>query len=373
MGIASGVAGLVGGLSGLFGGHNMPTPPQSFQMPNMGGAASSAYSGIGGLSNWTDLATQGMGPLQSVFQGQFNNPYAGGFQGGANFAGGLGQSQALNQYGLGGMLGGLGFGAGGQIAGLGQQTAGLASPLIGGAQNVLNTSMDPQSQLYNFLQNQNQQQTQALEQGAGLGGTPYGVGVEATANQQFNMNWQNQQLNRQLAGLQGAGGALGQAGSLYGAGGGLIGAGAQLTGQLAGQGNALQAGAPGQYLGASGMPYGAYNQILGGQNQAIGNLFGNIQGGLGIAQSPIQDYLSYLQTGNQANATANQLYGLQLGAQNQQFAQNQALGSALGGGLYNVGRGFTGGLSSPFLGQFFGGGSGGYQSGLSSILGSGGP
>lgn len=372
MGIATGVAGLVGGLSGLFGGSNMPTPPPSFIMPNMGGAADSVYSGIGGLSNWTNLATQAMNPLQQVFGGQFNNPYAGGFQGGANFAGGLGQTQALNQYGLGGALTGLGFGAGGQIAGLGQQTAGLASPLIGGAANVLNTSMDPQSQLYAFLQNQNLQQTQAIEQGAGLGTTPYGAGVEAVANQQFNMNWQNQQLNRQLAGLQGAGGALGQAGSLYGAGGGLIGAGSQLTGQLAGQGNALQAGAPGQYYNASASPFNAYNQILGGQNQAIGNLFGNIQGGLGIAQSPIQDYLSYLQTGNQANATANQLYGLQLGAQNQQFQQNQALGAALGGGLYNIGRGMSGGLSSPFLGNIFGGGSGGYQSGLSSILSSGG-
>lgn len=369
MGIASGVAGLVGGLSGLFGGSNMPTPPPSFQLPNQGAAANNAFAGIQGLQPFSNQGFNIQGTGQNIFNTLQANPYAGGFQQGANVAGGLGQSQAMGQYGIGGALTGLGFGYGNQIAGLGQQTAGLASPLVGGAQNVLNTSMDPQSQLYAYLQNQNLQQTQAIEQGAGLGTTPYGAGVEALSNQQFNMNWQNQQLGRQLAGLQGAQGALGQAGSLYGAGGGLIGAGGQLTGQLAGQGAGLQAAAPGQYYGASGLPYNTFQGMGSNQFGNLGQLAGLSQQGANLSNLPIQDYLSYLQTGNQSNATANQLYGLQLGAQQQGFAQNQALGAALGGGLYNVGRGMTGGLSSPFLGSIFGGGGnfGGYQSALGSM------
>jgi hypothetical protein len=313
MGIMAGIGGAVGGLAGLFGGGSMPQAPPSFQMPNMGSAAQNAFTGIGNLTPFAQGAQGAIDPGQQTFQNLYNNPFAGQFQQGSQTAMGLGQQGALGAYGAGGGL----LGAGAQL---------------------LRTGFDPQSQLYNYLQNQNLQQTQAIETGAGLATTPYGAGVEALSNQQFNMNWQNQQLQRQLAALQGAGGAYGQ-------------------------GAGLQGGAAAQYQQASGLPYGTYAGIGAGQNQAISSMLGNLSGGINIANLPNQDYLSYVQTGNQAQANQNQLYGDQLKAQNQQFGQQMALGSMLGGSLYNLGRSPLGqyGLSgsSPF----------GYNSGQNSLFG----
>lgn len=335
MGIASGVAGLVGGLSGLFGGGGNPMPPAppSFQMPNMGGAANNLYGGIQGLQPFSNLGQSSLGYGQNIFGAMQNNPYASSFQGGGNTAGALGQQQALNQYGLGSSM----IGAGTNLGNL--------------AGSVVNSAFDPQSQLYGYLQNQNTQQSQANAAAAGLASTPYGIGLANQSNQLFNMNWQNQQLQREESGAQTAGGLVTQGA------------------QLQGQGNALQAAAPGQYYGASGLPYGTFNQIGNDQYANLNQYLGIGGSGLNLANAQNQGWQNYLQLGNQSNQIANQLYGLQLGAQQQQFNQNQAFGSAIGSGLYNIGRGFTGGMSSPFLGSMFsgGGGYGGYSNALGSM------
>lgn len=334
MGIASGVAGLVGGLSGLFGGNSMPQSPNMFQMPNMGQAAGLLYGGIGNLQPFVNqgIASQGYG--QNIFAGLQNNPYASLFQGGGNTAGALGMQQALNQYGLGTSM----IGAGTNLGNL--------------AGNVVTSAFDPQNQLYGYLQNQNQQQQQAINAASGLAATPYGAGVTGQSNQLFNMNWQNQQLQREESGAQTAGGLMTQGA------------------QLQGQGNALQAAAPGQYYSASGLPYGTYNQIGNDQYANLGAYLGIGNQGLGLANAQNQGWENYLQLGNQANSVANQLYGLQLQGQNQQFNQNRLLGAGIGGGLYNIGSGMSGGLSSPFLGSMFGGGGGSSYAGYQPALGS---
>lgn len=321
MGIASGVAGLVGGLSGLFGGNSMPQAPPSFQMPNMGQAANNAFYGIGGLQPYASGGSNAFNTAGNISAGLQNNPYSSIFQQGGINAGNLATSQALGQYGTGAALTGAGIGA------------------LPYAQSIFNTAMDPQQQLYGYLQNQNTQQSNANLAAAGLATTPYGVGLTNQSNQLFNMNWQNAQLGREATGASAAGGLLQQAG------------GAAATGQ------GLMASAPSQYLTGTSMPYSVYNQLGNDQYANLSSYLGIGASGANLSNLPIQDYMGYLSAGNQANSVSNQLYGLQLQAQNQGFNQNMLLGAALGGGLYNIGRGMSGGLSSPFLGQMMPGSS----------------
>jgi hypothetical protein len=327
MGISSGIAGLVGGLAGLFGGgSNQPTPPPGFTMPGMGQAANSALSGIGGLGGFTNLGNSSIGTGQNIFNTLQGNPFGNLFQGGALTASGLGQSNAINQFGLGTGL-----------ASMGASTL----PLLG---NITNTAFDPQSALYARTQQQVTDQSRANAAAAGLATTPYGVGLTNQATQNFNIDWQNQQLGRQLAGIQGAGNVLGSAGGAIGAGTGLAG------------------NAAGQFLQSSGLPYSVFNQLGNDQYANLSTLLGIGGQGQGLANTQIQDYLNYVQAGNQANNVANQLYGLQLQSQNQQFNQNMQFGRGIGGGLFGIGSGFGGGGfgSSPLWGSIFGGGGGGY-------------
>lgn len=338
MGIASGIGGLVGGLAGLFGGNSMPQAPPGFNMPNMTGAANNAFSGIGGLSPFSNQGFNIMGQGQNIFGNLQNNPYAQFFQSGAGQAAGLGQLQALGQYGVG--------------QGLTQQGQNLFN--LGGS--IYQNAFDPQNQLYGYLQGQNTQQSQVNAAAAGLATTPYGVGTTNQSNQLFNLGWQNNQLGREIQGANAIGG-LSQTG-----------AGLQQVGQ------GLQASAPGQYLTASGMPYNVFQGMGQDQFSNLTSLLNASTGGANLSNLPIQDYLAYLQAGNQANSVSNQLYGLQLQAQNQQFNQNRLLGAGIGSGLYNIGSGMSGGLSSPFLGSIFGGGGGGsgtigYNNGMPGVVG----
>ena len=82
-------------------------------------------------------------------------------------------------------------------------------PQLGGAaQQVLGTAFDPQSQLYNQLQRQQVDQSQAAAAQSGLSGSPYAAGLQTEALQNLATNWQNQQLQRQAQGTQAAGSVL---------------------------------------------------------------------------------------------------------------------------------------------------------------------
>lgn len=86
---------------------------------------------------------------------------------------------------------------------------------LGGAGNtVLNTAFDPQSALFNRGQQQVADQANATNAMSGVGSTPYGSSVTAGALKNYDIDWQNQQLKRQLAGLEGAGTAFGRSNDL---------------------------------------------------------------------------------------------------------------------------------------------------------------
>lgn len=213
---------------------------------------------------------------------------------------GQGALDMYNQYAPGFMSGAAGQGAQAQQAG--DQLSGAYAPLQQGAGQVMQTAFDPQQALYARTAQQLQDQTRAAESARGIGMTPYGAGVEGQTMANFNIDWQNQQLQRQLQGLAGAGSALGQ----YGAG---------VTGA--------------QELGMQGaqFPISAMGSLFGAQNQGVAPM-----------QSAASDYLQQQQLAQQAAQQQNQLLMDLYQMQNQQYQQGQqqqmqglsGLGSILG-------------------------------------------
>lgn len=277
--LAGAGVGIGSSLAGLFGGtpaSNVPT----YSYQNMGGADSGAYSGIGNLGSY-NIGAGYLPQFQSVVnQMQPGSPQANNY---------LNQSTAA---------GGAMYGAGGALAGtsLGQ---------LGNVQQLMNMGFDPQNALYNYTQNMNQQQNLAALSQSGVANTPYGQGVNAMANNQFNMNWENNQLSRASQAAGAAGGLLGNIGTNVGAGTNMMASGAAL-------------------------PYNAYSNINSNALSALTGAanFGNTAGQL--PQQQIQDYLSYLQGGTQQQGTNTN-------TANSVFNQNQILGGQLGGSLSNLG------------------------------------
>ena len=299
--IGAGISG-VSALSGLFGG----TPASNVQLPQMqnpytntSGAASGAYGGIGNLGQY-NVAAQTLPQYQQIAQAGINDPYAQQYQQGANATG-----QAGMQSGAG--------------------ITGTALGQLPGVNALMSLGFDPQNALYSQLQNQNQQQNLATLGQSGVAGTPYGQGVAGQQNTNFNIDWQNQQLQRAATGAGAAGSLLGSIG------------GATNTGL-------------GQMQQGAALPYQTSQGITGNQLGLLGQA--GQQGAL-ASQTPqmqIQDYLNYLSGATGQQGANNQTAQIGLNQAGMGFNQSQALGSQLGQSLAGLGKGW---------GTAFGGGSSG--------------
>ena len=291
--------GIGSSLAGLFGG----TPAQqvpTYSYQNMGQADNSAIQGTQNLGQY-NIGAQNLPQYQQIAQQMQlgNNPYAQQYLSGAQ---GVGQATQ---------------GAGAALTGssLGQ---------LGNVQAIMNQGFDPQNALYNYTQNLNQQQNLAALGQSGIANTPYGQGVNAMANNQFNMNWQNNQLGREATAAGAAGGLLNN------------------IGQNVNQGTSLMAS-------GAALPYNAYSGI---QNNATGAL--NSAGAAGVQagqlpQQQVQDYLAYLGQGTTAqNANTN--------TANSVFNQTQQLGQNLGNSLSSLGNSW----GKAFGGNGYGGSVGNY-------------
>lgn len=278
-----------GSIAGMAGG----SPASNVQGYNYQFRPQADVNAYGGANQLSQLANQGTYAAQNIQ----NNPYTPQY---------LSNVQGIGNQGIQ----------------AGQNITGQSLSMLPDVQALINLGFDPQSALYSKLQNQNAQQNQAILQQSGVAGTPYGAGVAADANSNFNIAWQNQQLQRALQGAQGAGGLMSNIAGNTGAGLGM------------------------QQQGAA-LPYQAYT---GTQTDALGAL-GQASG---LGQTATGDWLSYL-TGGQGQQGQN------LNQANASFNQNQAFGQGLGSGLSglssafkNMGwgssgsSGFGGGSSSPF-------------------------
>lgn len=273
---------------------NVPVPQmQTFQYPGMGEAAGGALGALGQIQGQYSPAAW------SGYQQVAGNPYFGGAIGGAQQAAGLGQQQALGQMGWGNFLSNQG------------------AQLYPYAQNIMQAAGDPQNALYARTLQQLQEQTRAGQAARGIATTPYGAGLEAKALSDFNIDWQNQMLNRMVSGAGAAQGLYGQAGS-----------------QIAG-GQQLGAAAPGQFYQSSLYPYSTQQGFGGAQLDALTKAYG-IPAGLA------QGYMGYLGGGtaamNAQNAAANQLYQNQLQQAKFGFDQQQTMFGNLGkAAMFGVG------------------------------------
>jgi len=278
-------------LAGLFGGSPASNVqlPQGYGMQNMGGADTGAYGGIGQLGQY-NVPGQLLPQYQQIAQQGVNSPYAQQYQ------------QNANQVGQAGMQSGAGI-------------TGTAMGQLPGVNALMSLGFDPQQALYSQLQNQNQQQNAAILGQSGVASTPYGAGVQQQANTNFNIDWQNQQLQRALSGAQGAGNLLGSIGQNAGTG-------LQQMQQGAGLGYNTQQGITGNQLGLLGQ-YGSFGQ------QAAQ-----------LPQQQIQDYMAYLSQGTAQQGASNQTAQLGLNQANQGFLQNQMMGSQLGGSLAGLSKGW---------------------------------
>ena len=303
LGAGAAAGGLFGGLFG--GGGNAPQAPQ---MP-YGGQANSAFSsGLTGLGNYANAGGQ-------YVNGITHNPYAGGYRGAAGAA--ASDYSNLAPWAMGAS----------------QSLYGAGNSALGAGYNILNTAFDPQNQLYARTANQVNQAQQSALANSGVGATPYGAGVAGQTASNFNIDWQNNQLSRELQGLQGFGTANNTAQSDYAAGG--------QQGQLGAQ-SRLMAGA---------LPYETSNTI---NNNSLAALLQ----GQGLYQNQTGAADQYL-------GLASNNYGNQLGQWNAQNQQNQqgfaGLGSLLGWGAGQYGGGGGGGgLGSSIFGLLSGNGNTGF-------------
>ncbi len=201
-------------------------------------------------------------------------------------------------------------GAGAQTYGQNEQAlANLGTTGLQAGNQVLNTAFDPQRALYDRTHQQLIDQNNAINAQSGVAGSPYGAGLTQQANENFNIDWQNQQLNRQIAGL----GAYDSAASTYaGNTEGLTSAamGNLATGLNSGTQdyNALTSTAAGNLEGLQTSGTNNFNALTSG---AVGNATNLINTGTGALNAGINTGIGALSTlGNtvtSANAAASDL------------------------------------------------------------------
>lgn len=78
---------------------------------------------------------------------------------------------------------------------------------------ILNQGMDPQNALYDRTRGQVEQQTRAGQAARGIQTTPYGGSLEGGVMSDFNIDWQNAQLQRMMQAIQGGATAYGAGGN----------------------------------------------------------------------------------------------------------------------------------------------------------------
>ena len=293
-------------------------PPQAYNPTGQAGADQQYQQQSANTGGWASSIPNSVIPqYQSLVTAQANNPGAAGAMATANQVAQLGQGVGQNDLTMAS-----GLQAGGQTA-------------LGAAGQVLNTGFDPQQALYNRTLQQTTDSTNANNAAYGLSNSPYGAGVADQANSNFNIDWQNQQLSRQLQALSGYDSTLGAAGNVD-----------------------TQAGALGSQglntIFDSGMlPYQTDTQI--NQNN-LGMLNSATQGEIASLQPGFQQQasdLGYLGVGQGAT-------GLNQNAWKMNAQQNDNVWSGIGNIVGGI---FGGGYSNPFKGITQSGGSGGGASG----------
>jgi hypothetical protein len=240
---------------------------------------------------------QGANALYGQYQGQvndlLNNPYSAQAMQGAETAANYGTDVVAPGQAS----------AAASLYNLGNQGVPYAS-------QILQTGFDPQHALYNRTQQQLTDQVNAQNAMSGLSGSPYGAGVANQAASNFNIDWQNTQLQREQAAASGYGSLVNSTGQAY-SGASTLGNGAQST-----------------YATSAGLPYSTFEGQNANNISALNALTAAGTSTQTPTQNLINDYNSYLNLGQSATSQA-------ITGQQNQFAQGQTVGSNIGQTLSN--------------------------------------
>lgn len=246
---------LSGGLGALLTGMN--PAPRGPDLPNQSGAAASLFGDIGGMTN----PFSGVQPVAfDQLLAMMNNPYLKQYM------------QAAGQSGQ-------------AFTGAGNQAGQGANLLMQNARGLEKSGFDPQHALQKQLQGQVQDQSNVNNAMYGLQSSPYGAGVANQNMTNFDINWQNQQLQRQLAAQQGIGADV---------------SGAQ----------GLNQARANDFMAGGAAPYGAYRGGVGDINSALQQYLTMAQGGNQSQNQALQDWMQYLGLGNAAANTNQNAYGM---------------------------------------------------------------
>ena len=253
--------GIYGAAQGINGLANGKSPPNLYQPKFQGQVDQSVFDSLNGQQGVAGIgANSGIqGSLPQWWNAAVNNPYYGQAQSGANQASQQGFQQAnnLGQYGQ-------------QLAGAGQAT--------------LNSAFDPQNALYDRTHQQMTDQVRSALAARGLNSSGAGAGIENDALSNFNIDWQNNQLNRQIQGGNSAR-------------------------QLYGQSSNISQAIPGMTYNAGQYPSLPWQQNNENINTANSNFLGSLGGLQGLYQNPTAQGLSYLgYAGGQQGTAASQGY-----------------------------------------------------------------
>lgn len=200
-----------------------------------------------------------------------NNPYSAGVQTAANASGAALTNQGNRDVTNAGAM------------------SDAAMQMLAAGNSIWNVAQDPQNALYNRMLRQITDQTNAQQAARGITNSGYGAGLANQNIRDFNIDWQNQQLNRQIAGA----GAMGNANTNAGAG-------------FTGASNLGVAGA--QNIAQGGVvPYGAYQGLNADMLNALSN-YGQQTGNQAntLTQGAMGAIYPYLSLGaNQSNTQAS--------------------------------------------------------------------
>jgi len=194
--------------------------------------------------------------------------------------------------------------AGAQYGTAAQGAAGQSQNLYDAGNQIYNTAFDPQNALYNRTQQQVGDQINAGQAQRGLGNSPVGAAEYGQGMSNFNIDWQNQQLQRQQQGV----GAMNAAAT---------GAGTQGTNAAQWMQTAAQLPTQAQQY-VAGQPAANANQYASNMGQ-VSNLYGNAA-----------------TTGNNYQSQANQAQQFGYNANTAQNTANANLAYQGGMGIYNA-------------------------------------
>lgn len=322
------MGGLIGGfLGGSAGGSSAPS---TNNVPTIGGTGAQDNNLLALLNQSSSLTTGANNPytqlspqIVQAFQQLFNTPSTAGYNAAAGTSGAASTGVGNNSINLSSLL------------------SGAAPGALSAGQSVLNMGTDPQQALYG----QQLQQTNDL---ANVTNAQYGLtGQQAAGNvnqadTNFNIDWQNNELQRALSSLSGADTNLTAVGNAATT--------AQNTG-AAGAASLLTGGAT---------PYTVGQSIGSNQETALTQYLSQLLGPSTSSQSTIGDISQYLGLGVDAGTASN---SNQLANYYAQLTGTEA--GAVGGAV--AGSGASSALSSLFNTQASGGSGG--LSDLTSLAG----